>query len=90
MKKLKLAIVAVLTSLLMECGFGAPAYATTVVACTKVSLPGKAHTLNPFDPPEKQVQEKVTVCQKVDVGEPLLPERYAPLTDPVHDHRAVA
>ncbi len=90
MKKLKLAVIAILTSLLMECGFGAPAYAKEVVACTKVSLPGKEHTLNPFAPVEKQVQEKGLVCQKVEVGEPPLGEPLAPITDPLHDHRAVA
>jgi hypothetical protein len=33
--------------------FPGPSLAETIIACEKVELPGKEHTLNPFAPPAR-------------------------------------
>jgi hypothetical protein len=64
------------------------AHAETITACVKVELPGKEHTLNPNDPPEKQRQEIVSLCGPVEVKGQR--DRFAPISDRAHDPRAWA
>lgn len=63
--------------------------AKNLVVCEKVSLPGKEHSLNPNAPKDKQVQEKVNVCETVTVPDPPVWENEInPITDFKHDPRA--
>jgi hypothetical protein len=67
--------------------FPGPSRAETIIACEKVELPGKEHTLNPFAPPKMQRQEKIALCSVVEVP---THNRLGPIIDRKHDPRAWA
>lgn len=78
------AVVAILLAIIVA----GIASAEPTVVCAKIQLPGKDHALNPQDPPKQWVQERVTVCETIDL--PAKRNRLAPITDYKRDDRAVA
>ena len=83
--------VALLCAIAQAVLFASPAHAADVErsVCSKLELPGPAFTLNPHDPPARQRQQVVTICETIRFPDPRhIQHRFEPVTDYGKDPRA--